>query len=47
LRGNAILIDSFALDAEDKTVFLALISGRDDGVVVRFPKIDFEETEGV
>jgi hypothetical protein len=44
---NAVLIDSFALDAEDKTVFLALISGRDDGVAVRFPKIDFEKTEGV
>ena len=36
------------IDSEEKTVFLAMISGRDDGVVVRFyPKIDVEKTEGV
>ncbi|MCX6643106.1 MAG: hypothetical protein NTV15_06925 [Candidatus Bathyarchaeota archaeon] len=45
---NAILIDSLAIDAEKKTVFLAMISGRDDGVVVRlYPKMDVEKTEGV
>ena len=45
---NAILIDSLAIDADKKTVFLALISGRNDGVVVRlYPKIDIEKTEGV
>ena len=45
---NVILIDSLAIDADKKTVFLAMISGRDDGVVVRlYPKIDFEKTEGV
>ena len=45
---NAILIDSLAVDADKKTVFLALISGRNDGVVVRlYPKIDIEKTEGV
>ncbi len=45
---NAILIDSLAIDADKKTVFLAMISGRDDGVVVRlYPKIDVEKTEGV
>ena len=43
-----ILIDSLAIDADKKTVFLAMISGRNDGVVVRlYPKIDVEKTEGV
>jgi hypothetical protein len=45
---NAILIDSLAIDDDKKIVFLAIISGRDDGVVVRlYPKIDIEKTEGV
>jgi hypothetical protein len=45
---NVILIDSLAIDADKKTVFLAMISGRNDGVVVRlYPKIDVEKTEGV
>jgi hypothetical protein len=45
---NAILIDALAIDADKKTIFLAMISGRDDGVVVRlYPKIDIEKTEGV
>jgi len=45
---NVILIDSLAIDADKKTVFLAMISGRYDGVVVRlYPKIDVEKTEGV
>jgi len=45
---NVILIDSLAIDVDKKTVFLAMISGRDDGVVVRlYPKIDVEKTEGV
>jgi hypothetical protein len=45
---NAILIDSLAIDADKKTVFLALISGRDDGIVVRlYPKVNVEKTEGV
>ena len=43
-----ILIDSLAIDADKKTVFLAMISGRNDGVVVRlYPKIDVEKTDGV
>jgi hypothetical protein len=47
-RKNAILIDSLAIDAEKRTVFLTLISERDDGVVVRlYPQIDFEKTDGV
>ena len=45
---NVILIDSLAIDADKKNVFLAMISGRNDGVVVRlYPKIDVEKTEGV
>ncbi len=45
---NAILIDSLAIEASRKTIFLALISGRDDGVVVRlYPKIEVEKTDGV
>ena len=45
---NAILIDSLSIDADKKTVFLSMISGRNDGVVVRlYPKIDVEKTEGV
>jgi hypothetical protein len=45
---KAILIDSLAIDDGKKTVFLTMISGRNDGVVVRlYPKIDVEKTEGV
>jgi len=43
-----ILIDSLAIEKGKKTVFLALISGRDDGVVVRlFPQVEVEKTDGV
>jgi len=45
---NGILIDSLAIETEKKTVFLTMISGRNDGVVVRlYPKIDVEKTDGV
>jgi len=45
---NTILIDSLAIESDKKIVFLAMISGRDDGVVVRlFPKIEIEKTDGV
>jgi hypothetical protein len=45
---NVILIDSLAIETEKKTAFLAMISGRNDGVVVRlYPKIEVEKTEGV
>jgi hypothetical protein len=45
---NAILVDSLAIDADKKTAFLTMISGRKDGVVVGlYPKIDVEKTEGV
>jgi hypothetical protein len=45
---NAILIDSLAIEDNKKTVFLVMISGREDGFVVRlYPKIEVEKTEGV
>lgn len=45
---NAILIDALAIEGNQKTSFLAMISGRDDGVVVRlYPKMEVEKTEGV
>jgi hypothetical protein len=45
---NAILVDSLAIEANKKTMFLAMISGRNDGVVVRlYPKIEIEKTDGV
>ena len=43
-----ILIDSLAIEKSKKTVFLALISGRDDGVIVRvYPQVEVEKTDGV
>ena len=45
---NAVLVDSLAIEANKKTTFLAMISGRDDGVVVRlYPKVEVEKTDGV
>jgi hypothetical protein len=45
---NAILIDSLAIDANRKISFLAMISGREDGIVIRvYPKIEVEKTNGV
>jgi hypothetical protein len=45
---NSILIDSLAIEGNKKTIFLAMISGREDGVVVRlFPKIEVDKTDGV
>ena len=48
-RGKtAILIDSLSIEDSKKTIFFAMITGRDDGVVVRlYPKIEVEKTEGV
>ena len=43
-----ILIDALAIEKNKKTEFLALISGRDDGAVVRiYPQLDVEKTDGV
>ena len=45
---NAILIDSLAIESEKKRSFLAMITGRENGVVVRlYPKQEIEKTEGV
>lgn len=45
---NAVLVDSLVIEANKKTIFLAMISGRDDGVVVRlYPKVEVEKTDGV
>ena len=45
---TSILIESLAVEAGVKTSFLALVSSRDDGVVVRlYPKLEVEKTEGV
>ena len=45
---NAILIDSLAIEANKKKRFLAMITGRENGVVVRlYPKQEIEKTEGV
>jgi len=45
---NAILIDSLAIESDKKTSFLAMITGREDGVVVRlYPKQEIEKTDGV
>jgi hypothetical protein len=43
-----ILVDSLAIENGKKTAFLALISGREDGVVVRlYPLVEVEKTDGV
>jgi hypothetical protein len=45
---NAILIDSLAIEANKKKSFLAMITGRENGVVVRlYPKQEIEKTDGV
>jgi len=45
---TAILIESLAIEKDGKTSFLALISRRDDGIVVRiYPGSDVEKTPGV
>ena len=43
-----ILVDSLVIEKGKRTGFLALISGRDDGVVVRlYPQLEIEKTDGV
>jgi hypothetical protein len=42
------LIECLAIDSGSKVSFLTLISGRQNGVVVRlYPKIEVEKTNGV
>jgi hypothetical protein len=43
-----ILIDSLAIENGKKTLFLAMISGRDGSVVVRlYPNIAVDKTDGI
>ena len=45
---NSILIESLAIEGKVKTNFVAMISGRQDGVVIRlYPRIEVEKTDGV
>jgi len=45
---NAILIDALTIKSDKKTSFLAMITGREDGAVVRlYPKQEIEKTDGV
>jgi hypothetical protein len=45
---NAILVDSLAIQSGTKMSFLAMITGREDGLVIRlYPKIESEKTDGV
>jgi hypothetical protein len=45
---TALLIDSLSIEDSKKTIFFAMITSRDNGVVVRlYPKIEVEKTEGV
>ncbi len=45
---SAILVDSLAIETAKKTVFIAMINVRDDGLVVRlYPRIEVEKTDGV
>jgi hypothetical protein len=45
---NAILIESLAIEPESKVSFLTMITGRQDGVVVRlYPKFEVEKTDSV
>jgi hypothetical protein len=45
---SAILIESLAIETGVKRQFLSMISGRDDGVVVRlYPQMEVEKTDGV
>lgn len=48
-RGKAsILVDALVIQGGKKTSFLALIGGREDGVVIRIhPMLDVEKTDGV
>ncbi len=48
-RGKTfVLIESLVVDSGFKANFLAMISGREDGLVVRlYPKVDVEKTDGV
>lgn len=45
---TAILIDSLAIESNRKQSFFAMITSREDGVVIRlYPKQEIEKTDGV
>lgn len=45
---RAILIESLSIQKNETISFLAMISGREDGVVIRlYPKQEVEKTDGV
>jgi len=45
---NTLLVESLTIESGSKTSFLAMISGREDGAVVRlYPKTEVQKTEGV
>ncbi len=47
-KNTAILIDSLVIESDLKTSFFSLISGREDGLVVRlFPNFQIKKTAGV
>jgi len=48
-RGKgSILVDSLAIEGGRKINFLSLISGREDGIVIRiYPMLEVEKTDGV
>ena len=47
-KKNSILIESLSIQENKATSFLAMISGREDGIVVRlYPKSEVEKTDGV
>jgi hypothetical protein len=48
-RGSgSVLIECLVIDSQVKTVFLAMVSGREDGLVVRlYPKVEVKKTSCV
>jgi hypothetical protein len=48
-RGSgSVLIECLFIDSQVKTVFLAMVSGREDGLVVRlYPKVEVKKTSCV
>ncbi len=45
---KSILIDSLVIEASKKINFFAMVSGREDGIVIRiYPRFEVEKTNGV
>jgi hypothetical protein len=46
--GGSFLVECLVVDGSFKASFLAMVSGREDGVVVRlYPKVEVEKTSSV